>query len=137
MIKKPKIDMRTILYLLLFVLIVISVVYIIFNSSGDSDRILTVNNVLLNKESYLGDSIKVRGIYESVTADENYLKPSFTTDLDPSSEMLILNLDQIDVSIRENLSENNQYIVTGILSEVGEGTEILNVELIASEIDEV
>jgi len=137
--KKPKMDMRAILYLLLFILIAISIAYILLNSSDDSDKILSVKNVLLNKKTYIGENIKVRGIFDSVTADEYYLKPSFTTNLDPSTEMLTLNLDQIDISTRENLSEDSQYIVTGLLSEIGEneGTEILNVELIASNIEEV
>jgi cytochrome c-type biogenesis protein CcmE len=138
-VKKPKFDMRTILYILIAVLIVVSVVYLVLNSSNDSEEVLSVNNVLLNKELYLGEEIKVRGIYDSQTADQNYLKPSYTTNLDPAIDMLMLNLSQIDINIRENLTEDNQYIVTGILSEIEaeDGFNLLNVELVASKIEEV
>jgi len=138
-IKKPKFDMRTTIYILILVLIIVSILYLVYNSSDDSDKVLSVKNVLLNKEAYIGDNVKVRGVYESVTNDENYLKPSFTTDLDPSTEMLRLNVDALNNSVRENLSEDNQYIITGVLSQIetGQGSQILNVELVVSKIEEV
>lgn len=138
-IKKLKLDMRTAIYLLIIILLIISIAYLVSTGSDDSDEILSVNNVLLNKEAYVGDNIKVRGVYASITADENYLKSSFTTDLDQSTEMLRLNLDALNNSVRENLSEDNQYIVTGVLShiETDQGSQILNVELVVSKIEEV
>ena len=138
-IQKPKFDMKTILYLLIIILIIVLVAYAIANSFNESEEILSVNNVLLNKNSYIGDTIKVKGIFHSETEEENYLKQSFTTNLEPSAEMLNLNLNQLNASVRENLSEDNQYIVTGTLMEIesGQDSQILDVELVVSKVEEL
>ena len=44
-IKKPKLDMRTAIYLIIILLIIISIVYLVSTGSDDSDEILSVKNL--------------------------------------------------------------------------------------------
>lgn len=134
--KKFDLDTKTVIYILIVVLIVAGIGYFVFTNSDNSEDILSVREVNLNKEKYIGKQIEVKGIFYSEGEDENYLKSTFTTVAKPNPEdQLILNLENIDNDTIDNLTEDQQYIATGTLTVVSEYGTI--VELVVTDIKNI
>jgi len=132
--KRKKLDIkpRTAAYIIITILIIIGVAYFILNGSDESENVLSVREVNLNKQNYIGKDITVEGIFYS--EGEDFLISTFTTVSNPNpNDQLALNLENIDNDTRNNLTENQKYLVTGILTEIGEFGTI--VELVATNVE--
>lgn len=133
-VKKPKIQPRTFIYIVVVLLVILGIAYIALNPPTDSEDYLSVSEVIRNKENYIGKEITVKGVYYT-SGDDDYLIPVVTTTAKPNpDEMLLLNLENIvDNNTLENFTTGNNYAVSGELVDISEiGPPI--VELIASEI---
>ena len=104
-------DMRTILYVLIAAMLVLSAVYVIFLPSEPQPNIYAVQDILNNPGKYINETIIVEGTYY---ADEGGLgPPTFDSSLTPE---VILNLDLETNNV--SLSDGTEYRVTGVLQEI-------------------
>jgi len=131
--KKKKLDIkpRNLIYILIIILIVAAIGYFIFSGSEDSEDILSVRAVNLNKQNYIDKEIKVEGIFHS--EGEDYLAATPPTNANPNPEDLLqLNLENIDNDTRNNLTEEQRYVATGTLTKISQYSDI--VELVVTDI---
>lgn len=130
--KKLDIDPKTAIYILIVVLIIVGVAYFVLNSSDESEDVLSVREVNLNKDKYIDKNIKVEGIYYS---EGDSLISAFTTIANPNPEdQLDLNLENIDNETLANLTNNEKYIIEGKLTKVSEYQGAMIVELVVTDI---
>jgi len=131
--KKRKLDIkpRNLIYIILIILVIAAIAYFVFSGSEESEDILSVREVNLNKQSYIGKEIKLEGVFYS--EGEDYLADTPPTNANPNPEdLLMLNLENIDNKTRDNLTENQRYLVKGTLTNISENSII--VELVVAEI---
>jgi hypothetical protein len=118
--KKLNFDMRTILIILIIACIAIAVVYLILSPSEESENVISVEELRLNKEYYEGKTVTVSGIYRIQEGDRDTLNPP-TTDSDPNSEDYIY-LDLSNINLTENPAiQGDKYNVKGEVVVTTEG----------------
>jgi len=119
--KKSRFDTKTLIYILLFVVIIAGIAYFIFTYK-ETDQPYKVPTILSNPKNYNGSIISVEGIYYTLSNSEIYLIDIYPTVANENPEnRLPLNLDNVDEDIRINLTEKQRYIAKGtfIVSEYG------------------
>ncbi len=117
--KKTNFDMKTILVVLLIALIGIAVAYVFLNPSEETEDVLLIEELRLNKDNYDGKTVMVTGTYH-LDGDRHTLTTP-TTDADPNSEEYIY-LDLSDINLTEDPAiEGDKYKVRGEVEVVEEG----------------
>ena len=115
--KKSRLETRTVIYILLVVLIVLGVGYLIltFDVAEKPD---SVQKIINNPQNYIGKKISVEGIYYTESESEVFLIDVYPTIADETPDVYLeLNLEKINNSVIENLSEEQHYTATGTLVE--------------------
>ena len=125
---KWKPDFRTILYILIIILVVIAVVYFVLSPKEESEKVLSPNQVLTNKNFYVNKNIVVEGIYYSEY--DSVGLPITDVELEPTN---LLNLDLETHNISDVFDEN-KYRFTGKLEWVNTNIDVI---LIVSDIEQV
>lgn len=117
--KKRNFDMKTILTVLIIALAVLAV-YFILTLSEESEDVLSVEELRLNKDYYEGKTVTVSGIYRIQEGNRDTLNPP-TTDSDPNSEDYIF-LDLSDINLTETPAvTGDKYKVKGEVVVTTEG----------------
>ena len=110
--KKSFIEPRTLIYILIVILIIAGIAYYVL--TYEPSDVLTVSQVISQKEGLIGDTIKVEGIYYS--EEEDLLSSTYISDANPVyTNTIRLNLTQI--GNETNVVEDQKYIVTGVLTQ--------------------
>jgi hypothetical protein len=110
--KRRKWDMRTIIYILIAAMLVLSVVYVVLLPSTPQPKIFTVREILDNSGNYINDSIIVEGTYYSTY--EGLGPPTLDDQVTPGVNLLDLDLETNNIS----LNDGTKYRVTGVLREI-------------------
>lgn len=129
-----KIGFRTVLYILAIILIIAAVAIFVLSPKEESEKILSPQLVLTNKNLYVNKNIIVEGIYYS--SDITVGEP--TTDANPIPSYK-LNLDLTDITNYTTIvNDGDKYRFSGKLEWVT-GSQIPNTDvvLIVEKIEEV
>jgi hypothetical protein len=134
--RRRKLETRTLLTILLVVLIIIAIAYFILNSP-DEPRVLTVEEVLTNPDTYLfeniNDVIIVKGELSSIHGTYNYSLIHPTTDPNPDPTRW-LNLDTSAIKNETTeLSTGTIYKISGRLMKDESSPAGLSVILIVTD----
>jgi hypothetical protein len=93
---KWKPDFRTILYIVIVVLVIIAVIYVVLGPKEESEKVLSPNQVLTNKNLYVNKNIIVEGIYYSQYGSVGV--PITDVDLEPTRYLLTLDLETNNIT---------------------------------------
>lgn len=133
--KKGAFGKNTLKYLIVIILIVIAFLIILTVSMNDANvedgtiNTITVPQAISPNNQYIGETVKVEGIYHY--EDDHFLISTYSNVANPNpTEMLSLDISQLGNDT--NLVENQQYVVTGLLSQ----SQIGIIELEATKIKE-
>jgi len=126
-----KIEIRTILIILIIILIVLAGFYLITNLPAEKNY-LSVEEVLRNKDRYIDSgTIIIRGYYQSAIQ-------SIVSTMSDVTGKSTLTLDYTDIQNATEILRNGiKYDFTGILKEVNVGPEINKLIFKANDIEVV
>ena len=122
---KRKWDTRTILLVLIIALIIIAVVFVIFIQPGgenNSQTVLTVEEIVQNRDNYVGKKVIVEGFYHISIDSQPSLIPA-TTVSDPNPTIWV-NLNETSLNLAKQkagnltVSSNLKYRVAGVLEKI-------------------
>lgn len=122
---KRKWDMRTLLLVLIIAVIIIAVGFVVFlqpNGENNGQTILTVEEIMQNKDKYVGKKVIVEGFYHISIDGQPSLIPA-TTVSDPNPTILVnLNVTSLNLAKQAagnlTVSSNLKYRVVGVLEKI-------------------
>jgi len=118
--KKRNFDMKTILTVMIVALVVLAVVYIVLTPSEEPEDVLSVEELLLNKDNHAGKTRTVEGIYRKQGSLDTLNSP--TTDAEPISKNYVF-LDLSNINLTETPAvEGDKYRVKGKVEVTIEGS---------------
>lgn len=119
--KKRNFEMKTVLMILIVLLIALAAAYVILNPSEETEDVILIENLRLNKENYEGKTVTVSGIYRLKDGRDALTTP--TTDSDPNSEEYIyLDFETNNINLTETPAvAGDKYKVKGEVEIVTEG----------------
>lgn len=108
---RSRLDFRTMLYIFIGIIIVVAVIYMVLNPTGESKKIYTSKEILTNKNLFVNKEITVEGIYRSTYNAVGMP----TTDPNPVDTYL-LSLDGSNIeNFTSQVSDGTKYRFTGTL----------------------
>ncbi len=131
--KIPKIPRTYLIIALIIIVVFLIILGISLNQTNvEDEEVITVSQAISPNNQYIGENVKVKGVYHTESEGEYYLKANYESDANPTPfEMLSLNLSEI--SNETELIENNLYIISGLLTQNQYGY----IELEATKVDKI